>query len=67
VCANIFQSGSLLPKYIPSFSWGSDTGIRYEPAKAIADINNWMAFKNRSLTQLETEQLKTLYSNTEKL
>jgi UDP-N-acetylglucosamine diphosphorylase / glucose-1-phosphate thymidylyltransferase / UDP-N-acetylgalactosamine diphosphorylase / glucosamine-1-phosphate N-acetyltransferase / galactosamine-1-phosphate N-acetyltransferase len=28
VCANIFQSGSLQPKYIPSFSWGSDTGIR---------------------------------------
>jgi UDP-N-acetylglucosamine diphosphorylase/glucosamine-1-phosphate N-acetyltransferase len=67
VCANIFQSGSLQPKYIPSFSWGSDTGISYDPSKAIADINNWMAFKSRTLTQLETEQLKTLYSNTEKL
>jgi UDP-N-acetylglucosamine diphosphorylase / glucose-1-phosphate thymidylyltransferase / UDP-N-acetylgalactosamine diphosphorylase / glucosamine-1-phosphate N-acetyltransferase / galactosamine-1-phosphate N-acetyltransferase len=66
VSANIFQSGSLQPKFIPSFSWGSDTGIRYHFDKAISDINNWMAFRQRSLTEQEKEQLKNIYSNTEK-
>lgn len=63
VCANIFQSGQLLPKYIPSFSWGTDTGIRYDIEKAISDIGNWMAFKRSSLTENEKEQLRNLYSN----
>ncbi|HSF45349.1 MAG TPA: putative sugar nucleotidyl transferase [Chitinophagaceae bacterium] len=67
VCANIFQSGSLQPKYIPSFSWGSNTGIRYNLDKAISDINNWMLFKNECLTDQEKENLKLIYSNTEKL
>jgi len=67
VSANIFQSGPLLPKYIPSFSWGTDTGIRYDPEKAIADINNWMAFKQLSLSQPDIEQLKIIYRNTEQL
>jgi UDP-N-acetylglucosamine diphosphorylase / glucose-1-phosphate thymidylyltransferase / UDP-N-acetylgalactosamine diphosphorylase / glucosamine-1-phosphate N-acetyltransferase / galactosamine-1-phosphate N-acetyltransferase len=66
VSANIFQSGSLQPKFIPSFSWGSDTGIRYHFDKAVSDINNWMAFRQRSLTEQEKEQLKNIYSNTEK-
>jgi UDP-N-acetylglucosamine diphosphorylase/glucosamine-1-phosphate N-acetyltransferase len=66
VSANIFQSGSLQPKYIPSFSWGSDTGIRYHLDKAIADINNWMAFRKRILTEREIDQLKNIFSNTEK-
>jgi UDP-N-acetylglucosamine diphosphorylase/glucosamine-1-phosphate N-acetyltransferase len=67
VSVNIFQSGPLLPKYIPSFSWGTDNGIRYDFEKAIADINNWMAFKKLSLTQSDIEQLKFIYSNTEQL
>lgn len=67
VSANIFQSGALLPKYIPSFSWGTDTGIRYDPEKAISDINNWMAFKHLSLSLSDIEQLKFIYSNTEYL
>lgn len=67
VSANIFQSGPLLPKYIPSFSWGTDNGIRYDFEKAIADINNWMSFKKLSLYQSDIEQLKFIYSNTEQL
>jgi UDP-N-acetylglucosamine diphosphorylase/glucosamine-1-phosphate N-acetyltransferase len=67
VCANIFQSGSLQPKYIPSFSWGSDTGSRYDIDKAFSDISNWMAFKHESLTEQEKETLQSIYSNTENL
>jgi len=57
VSANIFQPGTLLPKFIPSFSWGATTEIKYTFDKAIADINNWMNFKNHSLSE---DQIKTL-------
>jgi hypothetical protein len=67
VSVNLFQSGQLLPKYIPSFSWGVDTGIRYDLDKAISDINNWMEFKGRSLSPLQIDQLKDIYSNTDHL
>jgi UDP-N-acetylglucosamine diphosphorylase/glucosamine-1-phosphate N-acetyltransferase len=67
VSANIFQSGTLLPKYIPSFSWGTDGGIRYEIEKALADINNWMAFKNQRLSISDIEKLTFIYSNTEQI
>lgn len=67
VSANIFQSGLLLPKFIPSFSWGTDTGIRYDPEKAIADINRWMALKGGQLSASAIAQLKIIYNNTESL
>ena len=57
VCANIFQPGGLLPKFIPSFSWGASTDLKYSFDKALVDINNWMNFKNQSLS---TEQINTL-------
>jgi UDP-N-acetylglucosamine diphosphorylase / glucose-1-phosphate thymidylyltransferase / UDP-N-acetylgalactosamine diphosphorylase / glucosamine-1-phosphate N-acetyltransferase / galactosamine-1-phosphate N-acetyltransferase len=65
ICANIFQPGKLLPKYIPSFAWGPENGVKYKIEKAIVDLNNWMKFKNR---QLSIEQIKTLqeiFSNIE--
>jgi UDP-N-acetylglucosamine diphosphorylase / glucose-1-phosphate thymidylyltransferase / UDP-N-acetylgalactosamine diphosphorylase / glucosamine-1-phosphate N-acetyltransferase / galactosamine-1-phosphate N-acetyltransferase len=57
VSANIFQSGALLPKYIPSFTWGADGSVKYQLDKALADIQNWMVFKHR---ELDLEQIKTL-------
>ncbi len=59
VCANIFQPGGLLPKYIPSFSWGPLPDLKYALDKALSDINNWMNFKNQSLSK---DQIKTLHS-----
>jgi UDP-N-acetylglucosamine diphosphorylase/glucosamine-1-phosphate N-acetyltransferase len=49
ICCNIFGDGSLTPKFIPSFSWGTDSGIRYDIGKALEDIRAWMRFKNREL------------------
>ncbi|MDQ3291858.1 MAG: glucose-1-phosphate thymidylyltransferase, partial [Bacteroidota bacterium] len=51
-CANVFGSG-LTSKYIPSFSWGGDGIQRYEFDKALQDIDNWKAFKSKSLTDSE--------------
>jgi UDP-N-acetylglucosamine diphosphorylase/glucosamine-1-phosphate N-acetyltransferase len=44
VCCNIFGSG-LTPKYIPSFSWGSEGVDRYGFEKALTDIEAWKQLK----------------------
>ncbi len=43
-CCNVFGIG-LTPKYIPSFSWGSEGVSRYRLEKAIADIQGWKKLK----------------------
>src|SRR5450432_467490 len=40
VCCNVYGAG-LTPKYIPSFSWGSEGVKRYDFEKALSDIENW--------------------------
>lgn len=60
VCANIFGHG-LTPKYIPSFTWGSDGLSRYEFEKALADLNNWMKMKGTSLSDQEKTRLKLIF------
>ncbi len=60
ICSNVFGPG-LTPKFIPSFSWGTQTLSRYEFEKAIADINNWMRLKGQSLTEAETIRLRTIF------
>jgi UDP-N-acetylglucosamine diphosphorylase/glucosamine-1-phosphate N-acetyltransferase len=67
VCANIFQPGALLPKFIPSFSWGVATGLTYELQKAIQDINNWMAFKGMQLSDVQIRSLTEIFNNTDPL
>jgi UDP-N-acetylglucosamine diphosphorylase/glucosamine-1-phosphate N-acetyltransferase len=62
VCCNIFGEG-LTPTYIPSFSWGSKAPARYGFEKALADIQNWKKFKNRSLTGEEIATLKNIFDN----
>ncbi len=61
VSCNIFGSG-LLPKYIPSFSWGV-TGGRYRFDKAFQDIANWMALKKHTLSEKEMVKLKYIYDH----
>ncbi len=65
VSANIFQGGGLLPKYIPSFAWGPVPDIKYTFDKAVADINNWMNFKNRSLSIEQINTLQHIFSHNE--
>ena len=64
VSANIFQPGVLLPKFIPSFSWGPVPDLKYTFEKALTDINNWMNFKNKALSQEQINTLQHIFSNT---
>ena len=60
--ANVFGNG-LTPKYIPSFSWGSDGLQRYELEKALADINNWKLLKGSAVTASEKHILKHIFDH----
>jgi UDP-N-acetylglucosamine diphosphorylase/glucosamine-1-phosphate N-acetyltransferase len=60
VCANIFGEG-LLPKYIPSFSWGGRAPVRYQFEKALTDISNWKKLKNQLLTEKEIQRLQHIF------
>lgn len=60
ICSNVFGDG-LTPKFIPGFSWGTQTLSRYEFEKAIADINNWMQLKGQMLSEAETIRLRTIF------
>lgn len=57
VCCNIF-GGSYPPRFTDNFTWGNE---KYIFEKAIRDIENWMAFKNTSLTEDKKQTLKQLY------
>lgn len=62
VCCNVYGSG-LTPKYIPSFSWGSDGIERYEFEKALGDIENWKKLKEKALTDNEASILTHIFEN----
>ncbi len=59
-CAHVFGNG-LTPKYIPSFSWGSEGVQRYEFEKALQDIQNWKAMKGKELGSEEKIFLKHIF------
>ena len=61
-CANVYGSG-LTPKFIPSFSWGSDGLERYELEKAFVDVNNWKLLKGSALTASEKTILKHIFDH----
>lgn len=63
ICANIFNGQQLTPKFIPSFSWGIEKGQTYIWEKAIAEIENWMKFKKRTLDMPLKEKLYNIYQN----
>ena len=62
VSSNVFGSG-LTPKYIPSFSWGSDGVERYEFEKALANIANWKALKKEVITENDRTILKHIFEH----
>lgn len=59
-CANIFGSG-LMPRYIPSFSWGGREAVKYDFEKALRDIGNWKKLKNQLLTEQEIQRLQHIF------
>lgn len=62
VCCNVFGAG-LTPKYIPSFSWGSEGVSRYEFEKALLDIEDWKKLKGESISDNEKSILKYIFDN----
>jgi UDP-N-acetylglucosamine diphosphorylase/glucosamine-1-phosphate N-acetyltransferase len=59
-CANVVGQG-LTPKYIPSFSWGSEGVERYHLEKAYSDIENWKRLKGSSINEREKSILKYIF------
>ncbi|MEM0993317.1 MAG: putative sugar nucleotidyl transferase [Bacteroidota bacterium] len=49
VCANVFGTG-LTPKFIPSFSWGSELSTTFDIEKAVKLIERVMARRNLELS-----------------
>jgi hypothetical protein len=62
VCSHVFGNG-LTPKYIPSFSWGSDGLERYQYEKAVADIAAWKRLKKENITETEKVILKHIFDH----
>ncbi|MGN6164930.1 MAG: putative sugar nucleotidyl transferase [Flavisolibacter sp.] len=62
VCCNVYGNG-LTPKYIPSFSWGSEGIERYELEKAFVDIQAWKALKHQTITGNEKKILKHIFDH----
>ena len=64
VCVNIF-GGGLGPKYIPSFSWGGQTGFTmYNPDKALETINKMMTRRDADFTEDDKEILLHVFKIT---
>lgn len=60
VSCNVFGSG-LTPKYIPSFSWGSEGVKRYEFDKALLDIADWKKLKGKAVNEEEKSILRYIF------
>lgn len=60
VSCNVFGYG-LTPKYIPSFSWGSEGVNRYEFDKALLDIADWKKLKGKEVNEEEKSILKYIF------
>ncbi len=60
ICANIFSPG-LVPKFVPSFSWGSDKPGSYSFEKAIEHIRNWKKFKKQEVSNAEIQRLQHIF------
>ncbi|HEV7780020.1 MAG TPA: putative sugar nucleotidyl transferase [Chitinophagaceae bacterium] len=60
VSCNVF-GGGLTPKYIPSFSWGSEGVKRYELDKALQDAEDWKKLKGQTVSEEEKMVLKYIF------
>jgi UDP-N-acetylglucosamine diphosphorylase/glucosamine-1-phosphate N-acetyltransferase len=62
VSSHVFGTG-LTPKYIPSFSWGSEGVERYNFEKALTNIRNWKALKKQTVSDGEKLILKHIFDH----
>jgi UDP-N-acetylglucosamine diphosphorylase/glucosamine-1-phosphate N-acetyltransferase len=61
VGCNVFGEG-LTPKYIPSFSWGSEGVKRYEFEKILLDIEGWKKLKGETINDNEKSILQYVFA-----
>lgn len=57
--ANVFTQSALTPKFIPPFSWSSETNHKYEIEKLLLELEKWMKMKG----QAPSEELKLTITN----
>lgn len=62
VSSHVYGNG-LTPKYIPSFSWGSEGVQRYEFEKALANIAKWKSLKKQVVSESEKFILKHIFDH----
>ena len=62
VSSHVYGNG-LTPKYIPSFSWGSEGVQRYKFEKALANISRWKALKKQVVSESEKFILKHIFDH----
>lgn len=61
ICSNVFGTVGLTPKYIPSFTWGTQPLTRYEFDKAIVNIRNWKMLKDNDISEAEIQTLRHIF------
>ena len=64
ICCHVFGNGPT-PAYLPSFSWGFQSGYLFE--KAIDHIRKWKKFKGHELGPEEIKQLKYIFDQQNQL
>ena len=62
VSSHVYGNG-LTPKYIPSFSWGSEGVERYKFEKALENIAKWKALKKQIVSENEKTTLKHIFDH----
>lgn len=63
ICSNLVPTNKNIPKYIPNFTWLQDEIETYRLDKAISDIQNWMGFKNKEITNDLKDKLSSIFYN----
>jgi hypothetical protein len=61
-CCNLFGA-DMPPRHLPAFRWGNDGQTLYNLNDAFRHINNWMAFKNQSLSQEDQLRLTQIHQS----
>lgn len=63
ICSNLVPTNKNIPKYIPNFTWLQDEIETYTLDKAFSDIQNWMRFKNKEITNELKDKLSSIFNS----
>lgn len=62
IFANVFGGSGLLPKYIPSFSWGAAGEDKYQKEALEKEMTRWMNMKGSRPSIAEIKMITELYN-----